>query len=336
MAALTVEFPQTVWTVEFGGDEVVVAPVTMAPGAPGGGGAVDSVNGQTGTVVLDLDDLTDVDTTTDPPDADDVLAWDGTLWTPAALTAADTGAIPASLIDAKGDVIVGTAADTAARLGVGADGQVLTADSTQASGVKWAAAAGGGGIDGWYNDSLYSPLFGTVHCQIGGGGAATPAYGANTLILWRILAVDTVDIDGVMAMVYTAGAGGEQVRFGIYDSGASTAPSGVALVDSGPMSVSSGHTLISATFSAVRLQPNRPMWAALLTSSATATFRWMASGWDNTTQASPLDVGIAGTNMNTLRRATGVTFGALPTAPSAPFTNSTNVIPGVFWRTRTV
>ena len=244
--------------------------------------------------------------------------------------------LPASIIDAKGDVIVGTAADTAARLGVGADGQVLTADSTQASGVKWAAAAGGGGIDGWYNDSLYSPLFGTVHCQIGGGGAATPAYGANTLILWRILAVDTVDIDGVMAMVYTAGAGGEQVRFGIYDSGASTAPSGVALVDSGPMSVSSGHTLISATFSAVRLQPNRPMWAALLTSSATATFRWMASGWANTTQASPLDVGIADTHQNTLRRATGVTFGALPTAPSAPFTNSTNVIPGVFWRTRTV
>ena len=252
----------------------------------------------------------------------------------AAVSAAD--AIPETLIDAKGDLIVGTAADTAARLGVGSDGQVLTADSAEAGGVKWAAAAGGGGIDGWYNDSLYSPLFGTVHCQIGGGGAATPAYGANTLILWRILAVDTVDIDGVMAMVYTAGAGGEQVRFGIYDSGASTAPSGVALVDSGPMSVSSGHTLISATFSAVRLQPNRPMWAALLTSSATATFRWMASGWNNTTQASPLDVGIADTHQNTLRRATGVTFGALPTAPSAPFTNSTNVIPGVFWRTRTV
>jgi hypothetical protein len=245
--------------------------------------------------------------------------------------------LPASIIDAKGDVIVGTAADTAARLAVGADGQVLTADSAEASGVKWAAAGGGGGIDGWYNDSLYSPLFGTVHCQIGGGGTATPAYGANTLILWRILAVDTVDIDGVMAMVNTAGAGGEQVRFGIYDSGASTAPSGVALVDSGPMSVSSGNTVISATFSAVRLQPNRPMWAALLTSSATATFRWMASGGSNTTQAtSPLDVGTASTNFNTLRRATGVTFGALPTAPSAPFTNSTNVIPGVFWRTRTV
>lgn len=43
--------------------------------------------GQTGTVSLDLDDLTDVDTTTDPPDADDVLAWDGVTWTPATLTA---------------------------------------------------------------------------------------------------------------------------------------------------------------------------------------------------------------------------------------------------------
>ena len=57
MAALTVEFPQTVWTVEFGGDEIVVAPVTMAPGDATGGGAVDSVNGQTGVVVLDAGDV---------------------------------------------------------------------------------------------------------------------------------------------------------------------------------------------------------------------------------------------------------------------------------------
>ena len=69
MAALTVEFPQTVWTVEFGGDEVVVAPVTMAPGAPGGGGAVDSVNGQTGVVVLDAGDVGALPDSTVVPDS---------------------------------------------------------------------------------------------------------------------------------------------------------------------------------------------------------------------------------------------------------------------------
>jgi hypothetical protein len=58
----------------------------------------------------------------------------------------DSNAIQNAIIDAKGDLIVGTAADTPARLAVGTNGHVLTADSTTASGVKWAAAAGGGKV----------------------------------------------------------------------------------------------------------------------------------------------------------------------------------------------
>ena len=58
----------------------------------------------------------------------------------------DTNAIQNAIIDAKGDLIVGTAADTPARLAIGTNGYVLTADSAEASGVKWAAAAAGGGI----------------------------------------------------------------------------------------------------------------------------------------------------------------------------------------------
>jgi hypothetical protein len=75
-----------------------------------GTGAVDSVNGQTGAVVL---------------------------------TAANVGAVAVALVDAKGDLLAATAPDTVARLAVGSNGQVLTADSAQAVGVKWAPATGG-------------------------------------------------------------------------------------------------------------------------------------------------------------------------------------------------
>ena len=53
--------------------------------------------------------------------------------------------VPKSLVDAKGDLIAGTAADTVARVAVGTNGQVLTADSAEAAGVRWAAA--GGAVD---------------------------------------------------------------------------------------------------------------------------------------------------------------------------------------------
>ena len=57
----------------------------------------------------------------------------------------DATGIPATIFDAKGDIIAATAADTASRLAVGTNGQVLQADSTAATGLKWATPAGGGG-----------------------------------------------------------------------------------------------------------------------------------------------------------------------------------------------
>ena len=52
----------------------------------------------------------------------------------------------ATAIDAKGDLIAGTAADTFARLAVGTNNYILTADSAEATGIKWAAPAGGGKV----------------------------------------------------------------------------------------------------------------------------------------------------------------------------------------------
>ena len=53
----------------------------------------------------------------------------------------DSNAIQNAIVDAKGDLIAATAADTPARLAVGTNGQVLTADSTAATGIKWATPA---------------------------------------------------------------------------------------------------------------------------------------------------------------------------------------------------
>jgi len=58
----------------------------------------------------------------------------------------DSNAIQNAIVDAKGDLIAATAADTPARLAVGSNGQVLTADSTTATGIKWANPAGGGKV----------------------------------------------------------------------------------------------------------------------------------------------------------------------------------------------
>ena len=55
-------------------------------------------------------------------------------------------AIAKATVDAKGDLIAGTADNTVARLAVGANDTILVADSSTATGLKWAAPASGGKV----------------------------------------------------------------------------------------------------------------------------------------------------------------------------------------------
>lgn len=59
------------------------------------------------------------------------------VWTVNAFSVSN--AISNTIVDAKGDILVGTGADTPGRLAVGTNDYVLTADSTTGTGLKWAA-----------------------------------------------------------------------------------------------------------------------------------------------------------------------------------------------------
>jgi hypothetical protein len=87
---------------------------------------------------------------------------------------------------AKGDLVAGSATNDAAVLTVGANDTVLTADSSTATGLKWAAAAGGGA-----NWSLLNS----------GGTALT---GAQTITVSGISGKDKI-----MAVINYASAGAE-------------------------------------------------------------------------------------------------------------------------------
>ena len=62
------------------------------------------------------------------------------------VTSDDANAIQNAIVDAKGDLITATAADTPARLAVGTNGQYLKADSTTATGLAWATLPSSGKI----------------------------------------------------------------------------------------------------------------------------------------------------------------------------------------------
>lgn len=118
------------------------------------------------------------------------------------------------MVNAKGDLLVGTAADTLARLGIGTNNQVLTADSSQAGGMRWATPSSGG-VDlfpkrknKWYT---------TTH-PIGGSGADVGAFGASgqRVFLLPFAVTSTILVDGLGQEIFAAGAAGKLMYYGIY------------------------------------------------------------------------------------------------------------------------
>jgi len=108
----------------------------------------------------------------------------------------------AALATTKGNLIVASGATWAA-VGIGTDGQVLTADSAEATGVKWASGGGGGGgapVTSRYvlvGGSADTDLTGERYLTAGSGIALTDAGAGGNITA-------ALNINGLSAKVSTA------------------------------------------------------------------------------------------------------------------------------------
>jgi len=109
-------------------------------------------------------------------------------------------AIQPTIVDAKGDLIAGTAADTVARLAVGTDGFALVADSVEATGLKWASL--GGKVLQVQQAVVTAASFSTSSTSLtditGMSQAITPANTAN-----KILVIVQIHTNGTNAAGYS-------------------------------------------------------------------------------------------------------------------------------------
>ena len=138
-----------------------------------------------------------------------------------------TTAVLKSLVDAKGDLIVGTADNTVARVAVGSDGKVSKADSTQSAGVAWDYAVPPHGSTKNGSTTYYStPGFWTT-------GAATSALVAGYCFYFPYWVATPITVDQLAIEQTGAAAAGKLMRFGLIAADKWWQPTGSALADSG-------------------------------------------------------------------------------------------------------
>ena len=166
--------------------------------------------------------------------------------TQAELDAVGGSAIPKGILDVKGDLIAASAADTAARLAVGTDGQTLVADSTQVAGLKWVTS-----LEIAHND--YSSNV-TI--------SATTEATAN-----QVVAAPAVTFDGATTVLVefyapSVNGGGQVFQIGLFDG-------------SSPLGILVYSNLATGSFQSVYVRRRLTPSAASHTYSVRA---WIAAG----------------------------------------------------------
>ena len=236
-------------------------------------------------------------------------------------------AVLKTLIDAKGDLLAGTAADAIARLAVGANAQVLSADSAQASGLKWVEPTRdydffrqvGTTFERWYScglstngtPSVVVPTFGQLYAvpYLGGRGGT----------------LDRISINVSTAGTVTIGTG--MARVGIYKATSLTdLRPGARVLDAGEVDVTT--TGVKTLTINQAMDPGALYWFVLChdCDADAPTIR----GWTlaNSMPVLGIDPAMPSTTPQALWAAT-FTYGALPdpfTAGGALVTSITPMI----------
>jgi hypothetical protein len=131
-------------------------------------------------------------------DTDAVLTYSGSAW----VGFDDSNAIQNAIVDAKGDIVAASAADTPARLAVGSNGETLVADSSTSTGLRYQGTMAGGrnalingGFDYWQRGTSGFSLGGAYNADrwkfIQDGAGLTGTVTQQALTAGSIFGVDS-------------------------------------------------------------------------------------------------------------------------------------------------
>jgi hypothetical protein len=163
-------------------------------------------------------------------------------------------ALTVSTVDAKGDLLVGTAADTVGRLAVGTDNAFLRADSSTSSGLKW-------DNDAW---TSYTPTY--VNMSVGNGTVVSKykQIGKTVFVQYSLTFGSTTSITGTPTISLPVSAANTQYSFlGI-----------VRFFDSGVANYAGTNSLESSTTITPGLFTTGGNYAGYAGMNATTPFTW--------------------------------------------------------------
>jgi len=177
-----------------------------------------------------------------------------------------SGYVLESIVDAKGDLIVGSANNTVTRTAVGTNGQSLIADSTSASGVAWANTIPQSAFD------TLGPYIGPAYL-IGVPGGTLTTYANLGWCAVPIYMPRAITVDQVMVIATVAAGAGGTVDLALYTG----FHRNLSLLHNFG-SVSSAGVTGSIAFTGSWVIPQGLIWLTINIATASPTLRGATSG----------------------------------------------------------